>query len=244
MPSTEEFCPEAEIHEPHETATQEPHEASEEFYNDHRRFIWRQLQDALAFCLPPVLVESCWNVRTTSRPVTKKAAVFAAALGSTSVDPLADAVTAWLDERRADILHALPRWFRPAIRSPTVVTLTEFSNGRSKYVRDVIEDGAPVLLSRRGKVVAAVVPVQEGVFEQEAYVRAAREIRAERLRQDTQPKKSVLAGLTDEEIETIRRAENKVEAATLLGLDIAEDEFPSEWPTGAGQEAGEKSEAE
>lgn len=59
-----------------------------------------------------------------------------------------------------------PSWLRPRLAAdarPRFVTLTDFARKRSRLVADL--DDGPVLLTRRGTVVAALVPLEPGAYE-------------------------------------------------------------------------------
>jgi prevent-host-death family protein len=99
-----------------------------------------------------------------------------AALGGAAVDLVAAGLGSWLASVIQRGVGGWPEWLRPAIRAdaePKVVTLTKFSQERSRYVRE-LTDGAPVLLTRHGTVVAAVVPIEPGSYEEAAYPAALR----------------------------------------------------------------------
>lgn len=193
------------------------------------------LEDALTNVLPAALVSSAEDARDAvpdgHESTAGSAVVLAAALGATAARPIAHALHSWFARRGEQLVGALPRWFQPAFdaeATPIVATQTEFSNGRNRFVRSVVESRTPVLISRRGSVVAALVPVVEGVFEQEAYAAAAREIRAERL-QGRDPLLTVLDNLTDEDIEKIRSAKDKIKAAAFVGVDLTDVTIFEDW---------------
>ncbi|MDN5763449.1 MAG: type II toxin-antitoxin system prevent-host-death family antitoxin, partial [Microlunatus sp.] len=125
-------------------------------------------------------------------------------------------VTAGLLTRRlADQGLAEPAsWLREALKqsaSSRLATLTDFSNNRNAYVKEV-EDGNAVFLTRRGVVVAAVLPVAPGQYEQEVYAHAARRLLAER---DARPR----IRLTSEQVADI--AQRGAVAAAEHGIDTS-----------------------
>lgn len=145
--------------------------------------------------------------------------IFAAALGTAAASAVSHAAIQWLSRRRGpSIFGVLPNWLRPAIApaaKPIVVTLTDFANSRSRYVRSM-ESGVPVLISRHGTVVAALIPVEPGAYEEAVYPDAARHRRAERLerrRLAPDPGK-----LTDDQIAQIEKADD-ISTATRYGVD-------------------------
>lgn len=87
----------------------------------------------------------------------------AAALGVVGAAPLARALM-----KRGLSRVGLPEWLRPKVDAsvkPRVLTLTAFYDQRARLVKDV-EAGQPVVLTRHGVAIAAVVPLERGVFEQ------------------------------------------------------------------------------
>ena len=195
------------------------------------------LHHALQEVLPTTLVSSTEEASevVSNKPSPSDAAntflqIFAAALGSTAVGPLASALVAWLDKRRYQV-RALPRWLKPALTTdaqPVLATLTEFSNQRSMYVRQAVDEQIPVLLTRHGRVVAAVIPVEKGAFEESTYPIAADDIRAERLagRSNLQ---ATLETLTEEEIHQIRTSDDPVQTAASLGVDLHDESATDAW---------------
>lgn len=142
------------------------------------------LREGLQSVLPAALVEAVPDASEAVDDLpghhgglASTATSLAASLGSTAAASVASALDSWL-ARRSAAGARWPGWLRPAFRSdvvPDVVTLTRFSQQRSQYVRKVI-DGSPVLLTRHGTVVAAVVPLEPGVYEEEVYGEGFRQV--------------------------------------------------------------------
>jgi PHD/YefM family antitoxin component YafN of YafNO toxin-antitoxin module len=203
------------------------------------------LADAVAEVLPAALVSSAGDAERVAVPQVEHGeraatgpdvAVIAAALGSTAVSSVVRGIQCWFADRGSQVHRWLPNWFQPALRAdvmPTVVTLTEFSNRRNKHVRDVIDTQSAVLISRHGKVVAAIVPLVEGAFEDTMYAAAARDIRASRLG-DSDELTALLDNLTDQEIELLREAEDKVQAAASIGIDLPDGKVFERWLSARG----------
>lgn len=146
-------------------------------------------------------------------------ATFAAALGSSAVTSLASSLSEWLT--RHHVAPRLPAWLCPAVdgrKVPLLVTLTDFANGRSRIVRDAVRDEVPVLISRHGKVIAAVIPLAPGAFEDAAYAQSAGVIRqARQERRRNLPRRH----LTDEELEKVLSA-GSADIAADFGVDTAD----------------------
>jgi prevent-host-death family protein len=145
--------------------------------------------------------------------------IFAAALGTTAAGALSHALIQWLNRRRDRLSEvSLPNWLRPAVSltaRPLVATLTDFANNRSRYVRSV-ESGEPVLISRHGTVVAALIPVEVGAYEEAVYPEAARRRRAERLQRRSQAERP--SELNDEQLQEIE-ASGSSSTASRYGID-------------------------
>jgi PHD/YefM family antitoxin component YafN of YafNO toxin-antitoxin module len=159
----------------------------------------------------------------TASATAAAGSVFAAALGSIAADAVAAALGAWLSRRRDSLDRGLPRWLKPAIARdarPAMATLTEFSNGRNGYIRQVIDEKSPVLLTRYGRVVAAVVALEEGAFEDETYPAAARKIRADRLARTQSAEPEALVTLTPEQIEEVQASKDPA-VARRYGIDVS-----------------------
>ena len=96
----------------------------------------------------------------------------AAALSGTAVEWVANGLRSWVDSIRDRSTSQWPSWLRPAFRTaarPEIVTLTQFSNDRLKYIRELPDAGAPLLLTRHGTVVAALIPLEPGSYEKAVY---------------------------------------------------------------------------
>ena len=111
--------------------------------------------------------------------VREVAELVIAGLGGSAARAVADLLVSRLAEQG----FAEPvSWLREALKiskSSRLATLTDFSNNRNQYIKDV-EDGQAAFLTRRGVVVAAVLPVAPGQYEEEIYAPAARRILAEK----------------------------------------------------------------
>lgn len=115
----------------------------------------------------------------TEDVVREIAELVIAGLGGSAARALADLLVG----RLADQGLAEPAsWLREALKaskSSRLATLTDFSNNRNQYIKEV-EDGQAAFLTRRGVVVAAVLPVTPGQYEEEIYVPAVRRMLAEK----------------------------------------------------------------
>jgi len=179
------------------------------------------LHEGLQRVLPPVLVQSTTEASGVIAPVTRGSLSFdefaslAAALGSTAASPVAHALRVWIGKQRLDAYgHRWPVWLRPAIAGgvkATLATLTDFSQKRSQYIKEV-EGGTPILLTRHGSVIAAVIPLQPGAYEQTVLQPALEElleVTAEGIE------------LTSEQADEIRRSDNPAATAAMLGINTA-----------------------
>jgi len=140
----------------------------------------------------------------------------AAALGAIAPATTAAAVTDELGRR--SWLAAFPRWLRPKIdpdRKPKLTTMTSFSQDRSRLVREAIEESTPVLISRHGRVLAALVPLQPGSFERAVYKSAGR------ARSDAAAEQS--APQLDEKVaERILASDDPAGEVAALGIDTSD----------------------
>jgi antitoxin (DNA-binding transcriptional repressor) of toxin-antitoxin stability system len=148
---------------------------------------YEELREGLQRVLPSALVQATDDAQAAvaslseDTPAEEDVAVasLAAALGTAAVGSVAAGLRAWLERRLAEgRVHSWPDWLRPALTpdaKPRLATLTQFSQQRTQYVREVL-NGAPVLLARHGTVVAAIVPLEPGAFERTAYPSAARRL--------------------------------------------------------------------
>ena len=149
-----------------------------------------QLREGLEQVMPATLVqasdEAAERVRALSRvedpgaeSVANKhlAGVLAAVLGTIAPAATATAIAYWLSKGPHSRLTFVPRWLRPRIdpeRTPKLTTMTSFANDRSRMVREAIEESTPVLISRHGQVLAAVVPLEPGAYEAVVYEASGR----------------------------------------------------------------------
>ena len=189
------------------------------------------LAEAVQEVLPPALVGATHHAQEVvpdvvihveegeAEQANQRILIFAAALGTTAAGAVSQALIHRLGFRwERSVLGSLPNWLRPKVAptaKPVVVTLTDFANGRSRYVRHV-ESGEPVLISRHGTVVAALVPVEAGAYEEAVYPDAARRRRAERLeRRRLAPE---ARALTDDQLAEIETADDS-ETAARYGVD-------------------------
>jgi antitoxin (DNA-binding transcriptional repressor) of toxin-antitoxin stability system len=179
-----------------------------------------ELREGLEQVLPPVLVSQAPAARgdvsslmshaSDSSPYLDVAAdVFAAALGSSSATPVAAMLVRYMS--RKHLRH--PRsWLTQVIqsaKSSKLTTLTDFSTNRNRYVKDA-EEGNAVFLTRRGTVVAALVPVERGLYESEV-IKPALQRLVRRAEEDEERE------ITPQQMEHI---ENQgLEAAEELGVD-------------------------
>lgn len=188
------------------------------------------LAEGLQEVLPPMLVGATDQAQEVVPHATRDREseaeqsalpTFAAALGAAAAGAVSTALIEWLiRHRERPILRSLPNWLRPSVAptaQPVVVTLTDFANSRSRYVR-LVESGAPVLISRHGTVVAAVIPVEPGAYEEAVYPDAARRRRTQRLeRRELAPSANALS---NEQLAEIESADDSSVAARY-GVDTA-----------------------
>jgi prevent-host-death family protein len=142
----------------------------------------------------------------------------AAALGVIAPATTAAAVGNLLGKSLRSRFAFLPRWLRPRIdpdRAPRLATMTEFSQDRSRLVREVIEESTPVLISRHGRIVAALVPLEPGAFEETVY-KAAGRARAAIEEDRSSPE------LDDSLAERILSAGDPAVEAAALGVDTSD----------------------
>lgn len=149
----------------------------------------------------------------------------AAALASVATSSLATTLTHYLAVRGRRLGQANPDWFRPMLdsrRPPEMTTLTEFSAKRSQYVREVMDNKTPVLISRHGKVLAAIVPLVEGAFEANFYVAAIRDLHASNMAELPADRK-LSEILTDDELKLLEGVSDYAERADIaasLGIEF------------------------
>jgi len=136
--------------------------------------------------LPAALLEASQEAHEAAAAVSRSSvetaltpaiATLAAALGSAAAPLVASALKGRLARRALGHAHC-PTWLQPAIvpgRAPVLVTMTEFSQRRSNLVHKA-EKGVPVLLSRHGTVVAAIIPLEPGAYERAVYPDALRRV--------------------------------------------------------------------
>jgi prevent-host-death family protein len=138
------------------------------------------LREGLQRVLPAALVEATPEAREAIAELPKAApdvaaASLAAALGSTAASSVASVLVAWL--RRSAIASTsstrLPNWLKLAALTedvaPELVTVTDFSQNRSRYVRRATAEGVPTVISVHGTAVAALVPLVPGAYEEAVY---------------------------------------------------------------------------
>ena len=144
------------------------------------------------------------------------ASTLAAALGTIAPAITASAIDSWID--KANLRLALvPRWLHPSIipdRQPKLMTMTSFANDRSRVVREAIDDSSPVLISRHGRIMAAVIPLEPGAYEGEVYKAAGRE------RWDAMREKPPIE-LDEKTAEEILTSDDPEETASARGIDTA-----------------------
>jgi hypothetical protein len=190
-----------------------------------------QLREGLEQVMPATLVqasdEAAERVRALSdvaepaaaSALTKSlASVLAAALGTIAPAATATAVAYWLSREPQARLAFVPRWLRPRIdpeRPPKLVTMTSFANDRSRMVREVIENSTPILISRRGQVLAAVIPLEPGAFEAAVYEAGGR---ARLAAADVGPQ----VELDEETAEAILSARDPAQEAAGQGIDTSD----------------------
>jgi len=187
------------------------------------------LRDGLQRVLPPLLVEASSEARDTVATFSPESnegtdlelASLAAALGASAATAVASALAAWLTRRSSKHpSFGWPRWMRPALdpsRSPKLATLTEFSQLRTQYVREALE-GVPILLTRHGSVVAALVPLQPGAYEDSVYPEAMRKV-TEAAEERLSTTGVEARALTADELATIRNSDDPAAAGASFGLD-------------------------
>jgi len=113
---------------------------------------------------------------------------------------------------------AFPRWLRPNIdpdRKPKLTTMTSFAKDRSRLVREAIEESTPVLISRHGQVLAALIPLEPGAFERTVYPAAGRG------RSDATAGQSV-PQLDEKTAERILASDEPAAEASALGIDTSD----------------------
>lgn len=179
----------------------------------------RDLHEGLQLVLPSALVEVSEQAEQTvaslaprtsetsegavSRPSV--VASLAAALGSAAASVVASSLADWLESRAQEQAERGPGWLRLAVSpsaTPELATLTEFSQRRTQYVNQAL-GGTPVLLTRRGVVVAAVVPLKEGAYEDAVIPQAAQRVLQEQEHLETD---GAAEDLSPEVIEQLRSA--------------------------------------
>lgn len=144
------------------------------------------------------------------------AGTLAAALGTIAPALTATGIESWIG--KTSRLALVPRWLKPAIdatRNPRLITMTSFANDRSRVIREAIDESVPVLISRRGRIVAAVIPLEPGAYESEIYRDAGRE----RLAAMSERPEVELDGGAIEEILSSRDPEA---AASAHGVDTSD----------------------
>lgn len=143
------------------------------------------------------------------------ASTLAAALGSIAPATTASAIDSWLDRASNLRLVLVPRWLHPSInphRQPKLVTMTSFANDRSRVVREAIDDSTPVLISRHGRIMAALIPLEPGAYEADVYKAAGQE-RLAAMREMTSIE------LDEKTAEEILTSDDPAAAASALGID-------------------------
>jgi hypothetical protein len=153
---------------------------------------------------------------STKKSVVNYTTQLAAALGVIAPAPTAAAVTHMLGSRRR--IASLPRWLRPRIdprRKPKLATMTSFSKDRSRLVREAIEESTPVLISRHGRILAAIIPLEPGAYDEAVY-RHAGQVRRAANASRTAPE---LDEMTAEEILSSDHPEAE---ASALGIDTSD----------------------
>lgn len=197
--------------------------------SDERLLDLAQLREGLEQVLPTALVrasdEAVERVRATgdvagpAAGATPKnlASMLAAALGTIAPAVTTAAIGHWLD-RESRSSSVFPRWFRPRIdleRSPKLATMTSFAHDRSRLVREAIDESTPILISRHGQVLAAIVPLEPGAFESAVYETAGR-ARLDAVNAAQQEE------LDDKTAEAIRSASDPAEEAAAVGVDTSD----------------------
>jgi hypothetical protein len=149
------------------------------------------------------------------------ASILAAALGTIAPSLTAAAVETWIGKTANLRLALVPQWLRPTIdpaRGPRIMTMTSFANDRSRVIREVIDESTPVLISKRGRVMAAVIPLDAGSYESDIYRDAGRaRLAAMSERPEVELDESV--------IEEILSSDDPEAAAAAHGVDA------SDWAT-------------
>jgi hypothetical protein len=155
---------------------------------------------------------------TTKNFALNFTAQLAAALGHIAPAATAAAVGNLVGKSQRSRFTPFPRWLRPKIdpdRKPTLTTMTSFAKNRSRLVREAIEESTPVLISRHGRIVAALVPLEPGEFEKVVYKTAGR-ARLE-AGADQQPPQ-----LDESLVEKILASDDPEATATDLGIDTSD----------------------
>lgn len=145
-------------------------------------------------------------------------AQLAAALGDIASATTAAAVNNLLGKSSRSRFGYFPRWLRPKIdpeRKPKLTTMTTFSRDRSRLVREAIEQSAPVLISRHGQIVAALVPLEPGAFERTVYKTAGHARSAANADQES-------SQLDERTAERILSSDDPEAEATALGIDTSD----------------------
>lgn len=155
--------------------------------------------------------------------VTKKFVVsfttqLAAALGTIAPATTAAAVNNRLGKSSRSWLASFPRWLRPNIdpdRKPKLTTMTSFARDRSRLVREAIEESTPVLISRHGQILAALIPLEPGAYESAVYKTAGRARWATVV---DRPRSQL-----DEDVaETILSSNDPEAEASVIGIDTSD----------------------
>ncbi len=157
------------------------------------------------------------GVKITAGPRARQVEVLAASLGAIAPSFTANALNNWLAKHGHARPAFLPAWLRPAIdpgRTPKLTTMTSFANDRSRVIREAVDESRPVLISRHGRIVAAIVPLEPGAYETEVYRTAGR---ARMVSTDQQP--PLL--LSEDDAEAIRTADDPLAKAAELGVDLS-----------------------
>jgi hypothetical protein len=194
-----------------------------------------QLREGLEQVMPIALVqvsdEAAERVRAVSDTAETEAesearknhaSVFAAALGTIAPAVTTAAVAYWLTKGAGSRMAFVPRWLRPRIdpeRTPILATMTTFANDRSRMVRQAIENSTPVLISRHGQILAAVVPLEPGAYEATVYEAAGR------ARMAAAHAAPPTIQLDEKAVDAILAADDPAKEAAARGIDT------SDWAT-------------
>ncbi len=173
-----------------------------------------------ASAMVPALRDQLGRAATWGPVMASVVGTFSAALASAAGTALASRLMERLTQRSGEAeateQASPPPWLHHAIADdaePVFATMTEFSNERNHLIREeVIGNRRPVIISRHGQKVAAIIPLEPGRFEDEVLPEALRRA-AER--------SGAAPSLSSEQVERILKADDPMAAARDAGIDTS-----------------------